>query len=753
MLADFVLAHKDELVRQIELHAADDEGPGPARGRHGRIAALVEELIHVLQSDDSSPALEPGVGRQAAVLCHERGLVRRETLSEVVRRSLPVPPSEMMALSDWASAANELRLEERVRRLSDLLDDMHDGAAIIGRDNRIEYLNRSAAAFLHQLSGVPMDQLLGKSGAELGLPKEIDFAGRAATIEALARRRASREEQLLGRWQKTRYRAISSDAGDLEAIAFVHSDIHEHKLAELRLELLSRLSAIIGSVDYEDVATALASIPIPDMADWCAVNLVEDGRILGTSVSQCDPGKAALRDAFMRAASEWTENPLWTTLKLTSGFQLLTDVSDELLRKLTVNTKQYAFMKEVGVQSVMVQPVVSRGQIVAIFNLLYTAESGRRYGRGDPELAEELALHAAHIIENARLLRDLRASEARFRIALTGAKTVVFEQDAALRYRWFFNPLAPVNLSGRADDEVFSPDDAAVLTALKRPILAGAGTRTQEVGLTLGGERRIYRESLEGMHDHAGRTVGVIGSAIDITDEKRMQQQLREAVGFRERIMGVLGHDLRNPLNAAKMAATTLLQQDMTEAMRGRVDVINRATDRMTEMIETLLDVTRVRSGGGVPIERVPTDLGALAREVTSELAAVHQDRALYIDERGDVRGQWDPARLRQAISNLVANAAEHGDPHRPVRISVDGSGEAVVVTVRNEGPPIPPELRPVLFEAFSRGDSSPGGLGLGLFIVREIAVAHGGTIDAESSAETGTVFTLVLPRDGCTET
>jgi signal transduction histidine kinase len=211
--------------------------------------------------------------------------------------------------------------------------------------------------------------------------------------------------------------------------------------------------------------------------------------------------------------------------------------------------------------------------------------------------------------------------------------------------------------------------------------------------------------------------------------------------------MAVLGHDLRNPLSAVKTVAVTMLRQDLPETMRGKIDVINRAADRMTEMIETLLDVTRVRSGRGLPIERVPTDLGALAREVTSELTAVHQDRALEIDQRGEVRGRWDPARIRQAISNLVANAVEHGDSRRPVRISVDGSGEAVVVTVRNEGPPIPPELRQVLFEPFSRGDDSPRGLGLGLFIVKEIAIAHGGTIDVESGAETGTVFTLVLPR------
>ncbi len=102
---------------------------------------------------------------------------------------------------------------------------------------------------------------------------------------------------------------------------------------------------------------------------------------------------------------------------------------------------------------------------------------------------------------------------------------------------------------------------------------------------------------------------------------------------------------------------------------------------------------------------------------------------------------------MKQAISNLVGNAMRYGDLRRPVHVYVEGSGEAVVLKVRNEGPPIPSDLRPVLFDAFSRGDTSPHGLGLGLFIVKQIALAHDGTIDAESSAEAGTTLTLVLPR------
>jgi PAS domain S-box-containing protein len=653
----------------------------------------------------------------------------------------------MVILSDWASVSNRRRLEESVRRLSDLLDDIHEAAVIVTPDGRIAYLNRLAALFVHDATGVPMDQLLGKTGRELGLPKDIDFSSDPERVQSLARQRASREEFMAGRWWKTRYRAISSEGGDLVAIAFVHSDIDEHKRAELRLELLARLSAMVGSVDYEDVCSGLASMPVPEMADWCAVNLVEDDRITCTSVSQSDPSKAALRDAVMRAAPSWNENPLWRQLKLTRGFQLLTDVSDEWLRKITLNGEQYDFLKQVGVQSIMVQPVVSRRQIVAIFSLMYTTESGRRYGLGDPELAQEMALHAAHIIENARLLRDLRATEARFRVTLAGARTAVFEQDSSLRYRWHYNPFVPVDLLGRTDEEVFPADEAASLTALKRRVMESGESAFRELALTINGERGIYRESVEAMVDQAGKPVGIVGSATDITEEKRTQHQLDQALGLRDRMMGVLGHDLRNPLNATKVTAATLLRGDLPEAVREKIAVIGRAADRMSEIIETLLDLARVRGQGGFPVTRVPTDLGEITRGVASELAAAFPNRALQVDARGDLEGRWDPARVGQAISNLLANALEHGDPGRPVGLSVDGWGGAVVVKVKNDGPPIPSDLQPLLFEPFSRGSTSRHGLGLGLFIVKEIAAAHGGSIDVESSAETGTVFTLVLPR------
>jgi signal transduction histidine kinase len=179
---------------------------------------------------------------------------------------------------------------------------------------------------------------------------------------------------------------------------------------------------------------------------------------------------------------------------------------------------------------------------------------------------------------------------------------------------------------------------------------------------------------------------------------------------------------------------------------------IDRAAQRMLEMIGTLLDFTRSRFTGDFPVSPLPTDVHEVCRGVVAELQAAEPDRTVELELSGDGRGAWDPARIAQVVSNLVSNALEHGAPDAPVRVSVGGDEEHAVVEVENHGPPIPPELMAVMFEPFCRGSalrdaSHARGLGLGLFIVSEIVRAHGGTVEVDSSAERGTRFTVSLPR------
>lgn len=173
----------------------------------------------------------------------------------------------------------------------------------------------------------------------------------------------------------------------------------------------------------------------------------------------------------------------------------------------------------------------------------------------------------------------------------------------------------------------------------------------------------------------------------------------------------------------------------------------------MARMIDDLLDLTRARFGNGIPVHRRPTALDALARQVVDECAALHPQRVVALDAAAPAQGTYDPDRMAQVVSNLVVNAINHGAPDAPVRVSLREEGDHAVLSVQNRGDPIPPDAIPHLFDPFWRGRSAgrserDDGIGLGLFIVKQIVDAHGGTVDVASTQEDGTTFTVRLPLE-----
>ncbi len=216
-------------------------------------------------------------------------------------------------------------------------------------------------------------------------------------------------------------------------------------------------------------------------------------------------------------------------------------------------------------------------------------------------------------------------------------------------------------------------------------------------------------------------------------------------VRAKDRYIGVLGHDLRNPLTAIVMGLHSLARSpNLAAAERDKLARMSHTAKRMGSMIRDLLDYTRT-SVGEFPHNPEPTDLEPVCEAAIDELRAAHPDRSITLAVAGNVTGSWDPGRLQQVISNLVGNALQHGSGAVSVRI--DGDGHDVVLSVHNDGEPIPPDVLPVLFEPFRRGDRSPNGLGLGLYIVREVIRRHGGSIHVRSSTDAGTTFVSRWPR------
>ena len=223
------------------------------------------------------------------------------------------------------------------------------------------------------------------------------------------------------------------------------------------------------------------------------------------------------------------------------------------------------------------------------------------------------------------------------------------------------------------------------------------------------------------------------------------ERELRAVAEFREMFIGILGHDLRNPLGSILMAAGLLLGhgrlKEEDAKMAARIICISQ---RMSRMISQVLDLTRARLGGGLLIERKPTDLREVCQNVVDEFEATVQ-----LEAEGDVTGSWDQDRLAEVLSNLTGNAIGYAAPGTAVIIKARADGAAVVVEISNQGPPISADVLPFIFEPFRRANqrakSATGNLGLGLYIANQIVLSHGGTLDAHSADGT-TTFMMRLP-------
>lgn len=242
-----------------------------------------------------------------------------------------------------------------------------------------------------------------------------------------------------------------------------------------------------------------------------------------------------------------------------------------------------------------------------------------------------------------------------------------------------------------------------------------------------------------------------------------MDQQLAESVvrftgkldRTKDLFLAVLGHDLRTPLAAVAMSSKAMLA---TPGMHGNLAesarVIDRSAARMERMIRDLLDFTRTRLGTRLPVKIVDCDLKQLAHEAVEEVEAAWPGRSVILRTEGALSMQCDNGRLRQLVANLIGNALQHGYHDTPVTVIVASDPHAVTLSVHNYGPALSPEETRTIFDPMVRArsegdavDADGTSMGLGLYIAREIATAHGGAIQVSSSPEEGTRFTVRLPR------
>jgi signal transduction histidine kinase len=425
-------------------------------------------------------------------------------------------------------------------------------------------------------------------------------------------------------------------------------------------------------------------------------------------------------------------------------------------------------------------------------------EALQRFAQEDLTLLEELGERAAAAIENARLHRETvnagaRAEQlARFAQSVVAADRVEIVLDAALAaletavgakraailtfdaegvmrfrawknlsdtYRRAVEGHSPWSRDAVAPQPVLVSDveaDPSMTSFLPLFHEEGIGSLAFIPLVTRGqliGKFMIYYERRHVYSEQEVELASAIAHHLaSVTARFAAFSKLEETIRYNDLFAGILAHDLRNPLGAMMTAAQIVLMRKEGEGDRNAKPVsrIISSGQRMLRMIDQLLDVTRARAGGGISVEPRHSNLTDLCSQAIDEIELAFPQWTITRESHGDLGGVWDPDRLLQIISNLLSNAGQHGRPEGTVAVKLDGRDEQTVTLEVHNGGAIPESLLPMLFDPFrgsrQRPDASRG-LGLGLYIVKEIANAHGGSIDVSSSDTEGTTFVLSLPR------
>lgn len=607
------------------------------------------------------------------------------------------------------------------------------------------------------------------------------------------------EADALGRETREFLVSVASYATHaLERLRLLDQERESHRKADAaahRLGVLARASRAFDSeLGVPDRLTAVAHQLSEALGSCINVGLIEaDGHLRLSHVCHPDPeAQRALRALTQEAPVRVGEGVTGTIAATGESVRVpRIDPADVEARAVPAYR---AFLARFPVYAMMGAALRVRGRIIGTVTAT-RCQPGQTYTADDLQLLEELADRAAIAIDNARLLTESQAARRRaelvygFATAAVQAEDLGRVYDAALdsisaalgadraavltadaegvmrfrawrglsdAYRAAVDGHSPWPRDAVAPQPVLVPDAAADPGLQSYRALFAA----EEIGalafipLVSGGKLlgkfMVYDRGPRAFSAADVSTATALASHLaSLLTRFSVIDQLEQTLRANELFTAVLAHDLRNPLSAIISSAQVLTGRLTADADRKTMARIAGSGQRMGAMVDQLLDVARIRSSRGLAVQRAPAELAELAQQAIDELALAHPEWQIRLSANGDSRGHFDAVRLTQVCSNLVANAGHHG-AGGPVTVAIDGTAiEAVRLTVHNQGT-IGADVLPHVFDPFRAERPAPTarrGLGLGLYIVRALVEAHGGTVALTSTDADGTQVVVALPR------
>jgi PAS domain S-box-containing protein len=525
------------------------------------------------------------------------------------------------------------------------------------------------------------------------------------------------------------------------------TDIDARKRTEQAQDFLLRAGAVLAeSLDYRRTLQAVARLAVPEIADWCAIDLLEeDGSIQPLALKHADPAKVTFAAELMERYPPNSEADTGVPRVIRSGEpELVPEITDEMLAAAAVDDLHLDLIRELGLRSYICVPLVVREDVVGAITLA-AAESGRRFAAADLRVAEELARRAATTVDNARLFRQAEErAQAAGVLAAIGDGVVLVDASHVVR---LWNTAATV-ITGIARDQVIGKRLPAVwpsfAEALPRVPVGSSGEPVPADTIPVEGSGREVWLSVSGVEFEAG----TVYAFRDLTEERALEQ-------MRQDLVATVSHELRTPLAAIYGSALTLRRPDLEldEAIREKLlDVISEESSRLADIVNDLLLASQLDAGTlRVKIERC--DVRELV-ESAVESARTHLPEGIRLEfeEPGIEIPQVaaDSGQLRQVLANLIDNAVKYSPEGGDVRIKLEPVNRSVRFSIADCGLGVPTSERARIFEKFYRLDPAMtrgiGGTGLGLYICRELLRRIDGRIWVEPNDGQGSVFHVEVP-------
>lgn len=543
-------------------------------------------------------------------------------------------------------------------------------------------------------------------------------------------------------------------------------EIAQRRQIEYNLRFLAEASKLLASsLDYETTLTHVTNLAVPQIADWCSVDIRTDEGIQQLAVAHVDPEKVQWARELNRANPPDIQAPTGVPNVLRMGIaEFYPIIDDAFLVAAAHNEEELALLRRIGFRSVMIVPLLIQGEATGAITFV-SAESGRYFTQADLSMAEELASRAALAIQNARLYREAQQSRDQLEIILQGVADgiLVYTPDNRLLY---VNEAA-AQMTGSASvqellattpfeifskyeliDEQGQPLPPTLLTHQR--VFSGEPEAQSVIGYREPGTGQLTRWSLvtsRPVRDERGEVALVITIVHDITERMLVERR-------KDEFISMTSHELKTPITSLK-GFTNILQRRLakqgdTQGLHylARIDA---QLDKLTNLISDLLDISRIQSGK-LPLRTEPFDLDALIDEIVENVQAGTSTHRLFIEGKTGAQVFGDKERLGQVYINLLTNAIKYSPRADKVlvRLWKEQERQQVIVSVEDHGIGIDQTHHEKIFERFYQvtdpEEKTYPGLGIGLYISSEIVARHHGRMWMESSKGKGSIFYVALP-------